>query len=82
MTNAVLSSKGQIVIPKEIREKLGVHAGDRIQFLEEEGGFKIVPATYDIKELKGVVSTPKRPVTIEQMKRAVKARAAKMHSQK
>jgi AbrB family looped-hinge helix DNA binding protein len=28
---AVLSSKGQIVIPKEIRETLGLHEGDKLE---------------------------------------------------
>jgi AbrB family looped-hinge helix DNA binding protein len=32
-----LSSKGQIVIPKEVREKLGLKAGDKIKLEVEEG---------------------------------------------
>ena len=30
--DAKLSQKGQITIPKEVREKLGIDAGDRIVF--------------------------------------------------
>lgn len=32
-----LSSKGQIVIPEEIREQMGLHTGDRFVVLAEEG---------------------------------------------
>lgn len=32
-----LSSKGQIVIPKEVREKLGLKAGDKLKLEVEEG---------------------------------------------
>jgi antitoxin PrlF len=77
MSTSVLSSKGQIVIPKEVRDKLGIEAGDRIQFIEDDGGFKIVPATRDIKALKGIVPRPSQPVSIETMNSAIRARVTR-----
>ena len=78
MITSVLSSKGQIVIPKDIRDKLGLDAGDRVQFVEQpNGGFKIVPATGDIRKLKGIVPKPKAPVSIERMKAAISVGAAR-----
>lgn len=35
--NAKVMSKGQITIPKDIREILGVSTGDRVTFIVEEG---------------------------------------------
>ena len=32
-----ISTKGQVTIPKKIREKLGIKAGDIIEFIEENG---------------------------------------------
>jgi antitoxin PrlF len=78
MTTSVLSSKGQIVIPKEVREKLGLDAGDRVQFVEDpNGGYKIVPATGDVRELRGMVAKPKAPVSVEQMNAAIARRAVR-----
>jgi antitoxin PrlF len=35
---AKITSKGQITIPREVRRKLGVRAGDRLSFEEDAGG--------------------------------------------
>ena len=37
MELAKLTSKGQITIPKEIREKLRLRNGDKVFFVEEKG---------------------------------------------
>lgn len=36
-----LSSKGQIVVPKRIRDRLGLKAGDQVLFRETEDGVRI-----------------------------------------
>jgi len=72
MPTATITSKGQITIPKQVRTSLGIGAGDRIEFIEiKEGVFQIVAAIQDVKSLKGIVPKPKRPVTIEDMNKAV-----------
>ena len=76
MPGATITSKGQITIPKEVRERLGVDAGDRLQFVEQEPGiYVMLAATRDVRHLKGMVSKPASPVFIEQMKAAVRSRA-------
>lgn len=37
MIVAKVTSKGQVTIPKEIRERLGVHPGENVGFEEKEG---------------------------------------------
>jgi antitoxin PrlF len=72
MPTATITSKGQITIPKQVRTSLGIGTGDRVEFVEiKEGVFQIVAATQDIKSLKGIVPKPKRPVTIDDMNKAV-----------
>ena len=76
MASATLTSKGQITIPKEVRERLGVEAGDRLEFVEEEKGvYKVVAATKDVRHLKGLVQKPRHPVSVEKMNRAVRRAA-------
>jgi AbrB family looped-hinge helix DNA binding protein len=41
MVTAKVTSKGQITIPKEIREKLGISPGAEIGFVERRGVFYI-----------------------------------------
>ncbi len=78
MAAAVLTSKGQVTIPKEIRERLGVQQGDRIEFVEMgPGEFAVKAATLDIRRLKGTVPKPPRPVTVDAMNRAVRRRAVR-----
>jgi len=43
MTTSLLSPKYQVVIPKEIRETLGLKPGQRLQFVEKHGRIEIRP---------------------------------------
>jgi antitoxin PrlF len=45
--SSTISSKGQVTIPQEIRNRLGVSAGDRIDFVLEEGKTVILPSRSD-----------------------------------
>jgi antitoxin PrlF len=41
MIKAKLTSKGQITIPKEVREKMGISTGESLSFEEKDGIFYI-----------------------------------------
>jgi len=41
MIIAKVTSKGQVTIPKEVRERLGVHPGEDVGFEEKEGLFVV-----------------------------------------
>lgn len=43
MTTAQISSKYQIVIPREIRKSLNLKPGQRLQFTEKDGKIEIRP---------------------------------------
>ena len=36
-----VTSKGQVTIPKAVREKLGVKPGDEVEFVEEDGAVRV-----------------------------------------
>lgn len=40
--NAKVMAKGQVTIPKDVREVLGVESGDHISFIVESGTVRIV----------------------------------------
>lgn len=81
MSTAIVTSKGQITIPKPVRDGLGVETGDRVEFVELEAGvYTVVAATRDIRELKGSIAKPARPVSVEDMKRAVRQHAARRNA--
>jgi antitoxin PrlF len=42
--SSTISSKGQITVPQEIRKRLGLEPGDRVEFVVEEGRTVIRPA--------------------------------------
>ncbi|MDX2458144.1 MAG: AbrB/MazE/SpoVT family DNA-binding domain-containing protein [Gammaproteobacteria bacterium] len=72
MTTATITSKGQVTIPKDVRVRLGIGAGDRIEFVEiQDGVFQIIAATQDVQALKGIVRKPKKPVTLEEMNQVI-----------
>ncbi|MHB1194405.1 MAG: AbrB/MazE/SpoVT family DNA-binding domain-containing protein [Longimicrobiales bacterium] len=77
MPHSTLSTKGQLVVPKEVRDFLQVGPGDRIDFVvHDDGQVTIRPAVLDIQELRGLLHARGRPcVSVEDMKRAVKDRA-------
>ena len=56
MTTSTLTRKGQVTIPKEIRDSLGIKEGDRVFFVQRgnEVVLKVLQGT--ILDLKGSVS--------------------------
>jgi AbrB family looped-hinge helix DNA binding protein len=72
MPDATLTSKGQVTIPKEVREALHVDTGDRVQFfIREDGVVELRPRTIDLKDLFGVLEYEGKPVTVEAMNEAI-----------
>lgn len=77
MSTATLTSKGQVTIPSKVRLSMGLDAGDRIEFIEmDDGTFTIMAATHSVKDLKGMIRKPAKPVSIEDMNAAIEAKGA------
>ncbi len=73
-----ISSKGQVTIPKAIREILGLGARDQVVFVPKgKGRVEIVSANKSVSDLFGKLAHRKkaRPVSIEDMNKAVRAKA-------
>ncbi len=75
MATATLTSKGQVTIPKEIREKLRLKTGDRIHFwVDADGGVHLRAQNRSLLDMVGFMKhLVKRttPVTVEEMDEAI-----------
>ena len=76
MVTATLGSRGQIIIPKSVRDALQLHEGSKVDFiLTEDGEALLKGATREVKvdEVFGKLSKSRRkPVSVRQMKSGVR----------
>lgn len=73
-----VTAKGQITLPLDVRRALGVEAGDRVEFVIENGRVAVHAATHDVRELKGLVAPrPEGPVSIDEMDAAIESEAGR-----
>jgi AbrB family looped-hinge helix DNA binding protein len=73
MPSATVTSKGQITIPKKVRQALCLGPGDRIEFSIEEGGrVSVRSGKADVSELKGLLhKRGRKVVSLAKMDRAI-----------
>lgn len=58
MSTSKITSKGQITLPRDVRQALGLAVGYKVDFVEIEGGFKIVPLRKEVRGLKRKIRRP------------------------
>ena len=76
---STVTTKGQITIPIEIRNKFHLNSGDEIEFfILESGKIECIPVTTSIKELKGFLPKPKKRVSLEDMDIVIRERNKKI----
>jgi AbrB family looped-hinge helix DNA binding protein len=73
---ATLTSKGQVTLPKQVREVLRIKAGDQVDFiLDAEGEVRVRAGRFDVRDLKGLLQRPgRKPVSLEAMDEAIARR--------
>jgi antitoxin PrlF len=78
MPYSTVTSKGQITVPKAVRERLALQPGDRLSFVIHDDGTVTVEAeTVNLASLKGIVKSAGRHVSVEQMDDAIKRGATR-----
>jgi len=65
-----MSIKGQVTIPRDVRERLGLQAGDKIAWsLLSNGTVVVRPKTRRLVDLVGMLTRPGQPgVTVDEMR--------------
>lgn len=78
MPVAKMTTKGQTVIPKEVRDHLGVKPGDKIDFIVKGDGEVVVrPLNLDVRRLYGILHKPgRKPVSVREMNEAIREGAS------
>ena len=81
MPEATLTTKGQVTIPKVVRDHLRLDTGARVDFvIEDDGSVVLKPATRHVRELAGALHRPGRPpITVDQMHEAIGTRMRKRY---
>jgi AbrB family looped-hinge helix DNA binding protein len=76
MSEARMTSKGQITVPKDVRLKLNLKPGDRVLFIvEDDGTVRMRALNKDISSLIGILPRPKRAATIEEIEESIQRAA-------
>ena len=69
---ATLTSKGQVTLPKPIRERLRLHAGDKLDFfIRHDGHVEMVPKKSAIRDLKRMIPPPVQHIALEALETAI-----------
>ena len=78
MVSATITSKGQVTIPKEIRDYLKLETGTKVDFvITESGEVKVIPLVVNAQTLSGILKrTAKKIVTLEEMDKAIRKGAS------
>jgi len=74
-TTAMVSDKGQVTLPKALRDRLGIHAGSRLAFrIAADGSLNVQVLAKGSDALFGLLAKPGEPVrSLEEMDAAVGA---------
>jgi AbrB family looped-hinge helix DNA binding protein len=71
MAVATVTSKGQVTIPKEVRDELGIETGTKLYFVRSAQGYILKPARNSILALAGTVQYEGPALSIEEMDDAI-----------
>lgn len=72
MKHSKITAKGQVTVPKEIRDHLHIKPGDRIRFIRQADGTVVLrPAGRPLADLAGALHNPAQPpMSVEDMNEA------------
>ncbi len=81
MTVATLTSKGQMTIPKQVRQALRLQTGDKIEIIVTRQQEAILrPLSRKVDDVFGRLNKPGRPVSVSEMNDAIRNKIRKKFS--
>ena len=84
MAEATLTTKGQVTIPKSVRDHLKIETGARLDFIIEDDGTVVLrPVTRHVRDLDGLLHRPaRRPVTVDEMNESIRTHLGRRFGRK
>ena len=76
MPSATMTSKGQVTIPKSVRDAMGVDTGSILDFTPDGQGFRVTARSGSIVDLFGLLPPPVRTASLEDMDAGIAQAAA------
>lgn len=74
MSTATMTSKGQLTLPKNVRDELGLKAGDKLDIVKEHGTYVLRPRNVRAIDLYGILHRPNdKPMTAQEEDEALAA---------
>ena len=71
MQESKVTSKGQIILPRNVRAALKINAGDTLRYVVSGGEVRILKAR-SVTELSGILKRPNQaPVSVEELDEAI-----------
>ena len=77
MPISTLTKKGQVTIPKEIRDILGIKGNDGVMFFKKDGDIIVKRVKGDIFDLRGTLGHLKKPENLENIRKIIRKSIAK-----
>jgi AbrB family looped-hinge helix DNA binding protein len=73
---SLVTAKGQVTLPRAIRDQLDLKPGDRVKFFIHPNGSVVMLPMRPASALRGMLKRPgQKPITIEEMDEAIAAAA-------
>ena len=67
---STITSKGQVTIPREVRQSLGLKTGDKVAFTLEDGGVRVRKTGSVVAATAGIFKSQKPARTAEGLREA------------
>ena len=79
---ATLTSKGQVTLPKELRDRLGLDAGTLLDFeIQADDSIRVRAVKPDARRIRGLLKSPHTAVlTVDQMDAGIAEHLKRKHA--
>ena len=72
MHYSIVTNKGQTTIPADIREKMNIMAGDKLEFINHGNYIAIIPINKSVIDLKNLVSKSEISLSCSEIDKIIK----------